>query len=248
MTALSSNYYSKEKLISIAKENNISEKFFEEFINHVEKDKQEMPNDIDLGENEISQSAVDFALEFFTKFNGELQKGHSEEWARLYSESIEEHPHAFNDAYLAVKKTNPEQAQKELEIHCKAVDGAELYTKHFIYLMENGEAFRNPDNQARLYSKIYKEQIEKGESDLFAHKYADLMATEEYIELGCFSEAKEYEKSINAGLSEVYAEAFASQISEYIANYYPNYRNEKTDTILYKIEKQKIEKQLEHLK
>ena len=185
--------------------------------------------------------------DYFHKYNTELQKGHSEEWAKIYAESIEDHSHAFNDSYLFIKKGDPAKALKELKIHCKAMGGDEFYTKHFITLMEKGEALSDPDKQAALYSRIYKEEVEKGKSELFADTYSDLVACEEYTEVYCFAKATEYEKTIGAGQSKEYADAYASRIANYIANQYSNYK-EATDHILYSMEKQKIEEQLIHLK
>ncbi len=180
------------------------------------------------------------------KYDNEMSKGHSEQWSKLYANNIEKHQHAFNQTYKTIYETSPEQAFKELEIHCKAMGADELYTKHFISLMAL-DPLSNPDKQAAIYSKTYKEQIEKGKSEIFAHHYSDLMGTESDSEIYCFAEATEYEKAIGSSFSEKYAEAFAMQIAEYIANHYSNY-NEAINDVLYKMEKQKIEKELIHLK
>ncbi|MDX9695236.1 MAG: hypothetical protein RBT49_05550 [Bacteroidales bacterium] len=115
--------------------------------------------------------------------------------------------------------------------------------------MEQGEGYADPwpGKQASEYSKIYKEQITKGKSEIFAHKYADLMASKEYTELGCYAEAIEYEKALNEGFSERYASSFAMHLSEYIANYFTNYE-ETINNKLVILERERLNKMYEHLK
>lgn len=247
MASLSDKYYSKDELLRIAAERGIKKVYFDELIPFVEKDIQEMTNDGDLPENELGTIALNFAVEYFTIYDKEVQKGHSSEWAKLYAESIEEHPHAFNDTYKAIRSINPEKALEELKVHCRCMGGDELYTKHFINLMEEGEGLSNPDKKASLYSKIYKDEIQKGNSPLFSHEYADNMAEEEYTELYCYSLAKEFEQAVNQGKSKEYAGAYACRIADYIANYCVSYKDALTDE-LYWIEKAAIEKQFSHMK
>lgn len=247
MASLSDNYYSKDELLQIAAERGIKKVYFDELIPFVEKDIQEMTNDGDLPENELGTIALNFAVEYFTIYDKEIQKGHSSEWAKLYAESIEDHPHAFNDTYKAIRSINPEKALEELKVHCRCMEGDELYTKYFIYLMEEGEGPRSPDRKALLYSDIYKEKIQEGNSPTFSHEYADNMAKERYTELYCYSLAKEFEQAVNQGKSKEYAWAYSRSIASYIANYYVSYEAAMTDE-LYWIEKAAIEKQLSHMK
>ncbi|MBK9300652.1 MAG: hypothetical protein IPN14_08610 [Bacteroidetes bacterium] len=169
---------------------------------------------------EIGTAAINFAVEYFDKYEVEIQKGHSKEWSDLYAESIEGHPHAFNDAYIAIKEKNPEKAIEELKIHCMAIGGDELYTKHFIFLMESGGALSDPDKQAARYSAIYKEQIALDKSEVFAHEYADLMAEDEFSESYCFIYSKYIEESILNGKSEIYAKSLASKMADYYGDQY----------------------------
>ena len=73
------------------------------------------------------------------------------------------------------------------------------------------------------YSKIYKEQIEIGKSDIFAFKYAEKMAKKEYYTLSCYIEALEYESALNKGYSTLIAELISSELSELILNNYSSY-------------------------
>lgn len=180
MSELSNKYYSKQDLLEIAKQKQIPEQYFEDFIAFVEKEKKEMTYDGDSHILDIGTAAINFAVEYFEKYEAEIRKGHSKEWSHQYACSIEDHQHSFNDAYKAIKKVDPAKAKEELRIHSRAIGGDEWYIKHFIFLMDNGEALSHPDKQAAIYSSIYKEQIALGKSKEFAHEYADLKASENY--------------------------------------------------------------------
>jgi len=241
MSELIRKYYSEEELKVIANEKQIAEKYFEDFIAFVEKDIKQMTDEAELDEDEIGVAAIDFAVEFIKKYEVEIQKGHSEEWSKIYAESIEEHPHAFYEAYNSVKKGDPEKAKQELKIHCRAEGGDDLYTSHFISLMENGEGFSDPDKQAANYSAIYKEQIALGKSELFAHEYADLMAAGEYVEIYCFWYARVFDECIQNGKPKEYAQLFADKMGDYYSDYYGRYvEDEEVDTEKHKFNERKI--------
>lgn len=227
MSELSDKYYSKKELFEIAMEKQIPEKYFEDFVAFVENDIKQMVDDAELDEDEIGIAAIDFAVEYFEKYDIEIQKGHSKEWSHVYAVSGERHPHAFNDAYTAIKEIDPANAKEELILHCRNMGGDDLFTNHFIYLMENGEAFSDPDKQAEEYSAVYKEQIKLGKSEIFAHEYADLIAEGEYVEVYCFWYAKIYDESIQKGKPKDYAQLYADKIGGNYADYYGRYIEDK---------------------
>ncbi len=252
MSALSDEFYSREELINKAKENNIPEKYFEEFIKCVEKDLQQMTDDGDFSKEEMKENTIGFSVDFINKFDKELQRGHGEEWAKLYAANDDQHKVAFEDAYLKLKSKDPLQAMEELKIHCKSVGGDEPYTNHFIYLIEAGEgtADPGPDELAVIYSKAYNEQQKNGKSALFAHIYSDAVARTSggmfFSELACYAEAAEYEKAIIAGYSKVFAQIYSEEIADYIADNYNSYDEALVDKY-YAIKKAELEKKYRHL-
>ncbi len=127
---LRDKYYSREELFEIAKQAKISERFFEEYILYVEdKLKYFMESgDFDASSPDLGEDAVISANYFFNNVELALQNGHSEEWARLYVSSYEEHIHAFNNTYQAIFKINPQNAVEELRVYAKSVGGDEFYT------------------------------------------------------------------------------------------------------------------------
>jgi hypothetical protein len=240
MAKLIDKYFTKEEQINLSKEHYIPEIYYNDLISFIEKDIQTL---IDLGNsdiNEIRQATISEASDYFKKFDNEIQKGHSIEWSSFYAESIED---PFTETYKHIKKINPELARKELEIHCKAMKRDDLYTKIFIYLMDNGFAFDNPDKMAETYSKIYKEQILAGKSEIFANKYADLIVVDKYKNFASFVEASEYEKAFNATKLKEYAYDYSEAISDFIVRHFSSYEIAIIDN-LYKTEKQKIEDRL----
>ncbi len=212
------NYFSSEELIKFAKQNNISEVYFDDLLAFVENDITEMISTNDHSDSEIKQSALDFALDYFTKFDQEIKKGHSQEWANALAKSIENPLNAFNEAYWFIRKSkSPFEARKELEVHCKSIQADEWYTKHFLYLFENGGGSDNPDKKASIYSKVFKKLMEVNKSAIYAHEYADSLA-EGYAELYASVYAQYYEITHLEDRAVGYSLNFAEEIAKYVVN------------------------------
>ncbi|MEZ5003928.1 MAG: hypothetical protein R2730_12945 [Chitinophagales bacterium] len=198
-----SKYLDKNQLLVIAKENHIPDVYFDEVYDYYLKEIVEVEKED--GIDDKAESALFSTLDYFKKFDSQIIKGHSLEWAKLYASNIDEDEEAklFNDAFLALSKVDHNKAIYELEKHCKLIGADELYTKHFIFLMIELEGSKNPSphQQATSYSKIYNEQIALGRSNIFAHQYADLLASEDENECSCFTYAKYYEEAIQNGKS-----------------------------------------------
>jgi len=250
MTELIEKYFNTEKIKKIAIEKKYDEISYNEFIRFIDIT---LADDIRLNSLEVDyeNDILEFVAGYMDCFTKEREKGYSVEWAKEYAIQVlyENGEHAIAYAYETAKEHSPEQAQADLKLYCITTRRDELFEKHFKYLLEvdvpNAEI--PIEKQAEEYSRIYKEQIKKGSSEIFANHYADLKASDIYSELGCYSEAKEYEKAILAGYSKAYASAFAMDISEYIANNCSSYK-ESIEDVLVKIEKKKLETELQHLK
>jgi hypothetical protein len=212
MKDLINEYYSLAEIKNIALENNIPEEYYQEFIERVNIEIEEMLSEESFYKEEIKESCIRFGVRYVDKYMEEIKKGHSKKWANIYANSLEEHNHAFNDAYTELYKIDTFFAKQEMKTHCKAVNGDEHFERYFLYLMNEGEGANNPDNQASIYSRTYKEQMANGKSERFAHEYANLMAEDKWTEAGCYS----YAKAIDEGLSGL----CAHEISEYYGNRY----------------------------
>ena len=91
--------------------------------------------------------------------------------------------------------------------------------------MQEGEgaAQPSPQEQAIIYSSIFKEQLLQGRSEIFAHQYADLKAEGQYVEEYCYWFAHSYDDALQKGKSEKYAYLFADKMGDYYADYYGRY-------------------------
>ncbi len=219
---LSNKYYSREDIIEIAKQANVPERFFEEYIVYVEDELKYFKESGDFDETlqDLGEFAIINANIFFKKICTAIQNGHTEEWSRLYASSYEEHAHAFYNAYQTIFKSNQQKAVEELLVYAKSVGGDKFYAKHLIYLMSTGEGVDDPDRKAETYSKIYKEQINLGKTEIFAHHYANQIASEFNNEAYCFSFAKYFENAIQSGKSEQYAFTYACASADYYGENY----------------------------
>ncbi len=83
-----------------------------------------------------------------------------------------------------------------------------------------GECLDDPEEKAEVYSKIYKEQVFLGKSEIFAHHYASQIAFAFNNEAYCFSFAKYFEEAIQNGKSEQYAFSYACTSADYYGENY----------------------------
>ena len=164
-------------------------------------------DDFDDKDETIGGIALQYSSEYIDKFMIQINEGHSEEWAHIVARSMEDNSYVVvADAYHSMPS---ELAKQELRIHCKSLGGDEFFEKHYLYLFEIGESLNNPQKIAFEYSKIYKQQISTGKSEVFAHQYADLMSGDEFVETYCRKYAYAYDKALSEGKSEEYAKLFA---------------------------------------
>lgn len=219
MAQLYECYYSKEELRIIASKHNIPTEYFSEFENYINKEIEEDYKDENLNIEENKLTCIKYSIEKITKLYTSLNSGHSRLWADLYANNyLELDNEAFDFAYSELKIVNLELANKELLIHCKSNNYDDLYTKYFMKLMLY-ENFLNADKIAKEYSKLYKEQIIKGKSELFAEIFSELRCYNEYTLDYCLKYAETYCNAIIEGKSTKYAEIYANKISDSFYNY-----------------------------
>jgi hypothetical protein len=214
------------------------------------QDEEKYPDQEPIDLNDLIESANDYIVFFAAK----IVEGYSRGWARGWAQHAwigESENRWLRNAYFEARRENKDQVIEDLKLFCKIQNADEFFTRHFIYLMGEGEgnATPNAEVQAESYSRIFKEQIAKGKTEVFSHMYADLMAGEVYSELGCYAEAAEYEKALLEGNSENYAASFAFKMAEYIANYCSSYEEAlKNRYGLVEEERKRLEKIFGHLK
>lgn len=250
MTPLIAKYISQKKIEQISLEKKFDKPNHEEFIWFLD---YTLEQDDRLGFDELDHEkyTLEYVCEYIDAFIAEKRKGFSEIWAREYTliRLFEENLNPPAIACSKLLKINQEQGIKDLELYCQLTNRDELFIKHFLHLLKVDVPNTSPsvEFKADSYSLIFKQQIKNGKSELFANKYADLMAEEDDSELSCYTEAIEFEKAIESGYSLEYATVFSFHIAGYIANFYSSYQDSIGDELV-EIERKNLEKEYHHLK
>ena len=183
--------------------NNIPENLIIMFFDYFEETLLQIVEKNELNENEYFVAAIDVAKEYVLNYEREIQLGHGDAWALKIAKIAlnEDYESAFTLTYREIKEKNKDFANRELEIYCKATNRSELFTKHFMYLIQQVVSFPDSINQASRYEKVYTDQINSGKDNLFAHHYADSIA-DGYSHNHSFEFAKAVADGIKSGLSE----------------------------------------------
>ena len=174
-------------------------------------------------EKEVIQGALNIITEYSQIFMKEINSGHCGEWTDLvtreYSCSYDNYDEAIYYAYIDMSKKDKELAKKELNIYRKLLGEDELFEKHYIFLCEYVGSGNTPTVEiARNYSKIYKQQIALGKSEVYSHYYAERNAYNIYPELYCSKFAYAIEKAILKGFSRFNAIDIADSYANAIVN------------------------------
>ena len=168
----------------------------------------------------IGGVALQYASEYVNKFMAQLNMGHSEKWAHLVAESVEfDEDQTVEEAYSSMFLEFRELANQDIRLHCKSLDGDEFFEKHYLFLFESRETWNNPREEAAEYSRIYKQQIANGKSEIYAHEYAYLMSKNDFVEIYCDKYAYAYDKALSDGKSKDYAILFAEMYGDGAANH-----------------------------
>ena len=234
-------------LIEIFKEKGLNEKYFQKiyaYYKHCFKElyEDEYINWTDADYEETGESAHKSALNvtnmFIEVFLSEKAKGHGDEWSLAVANCEEEGDLVYHVAYDEIVQTNPELAKKEILIRSKSLSNDEIFIKHHIYIYETEIHDTNRINRAKKYSEIYKDQIAKGKSVVYAHEYARLLSSGDYNPVYCDEYAYAYDKAIKEGKSEEYALEFAEVYGDELVDIKSRYGiSEDEDQINYAIEK-----------
>lgn len=179
-------------------------------------------------ENEsVEEHTLKFCLELYLSlFLKYLKIGNGPEWSNEIADSVEEESNAVLYTYHKLKKENPDLAKKELGIYAKSLSNDECFITYYIFLMEHDFA-KNIKERAFDYSKIFKEEIANGKSEIYAHEYADCrVSTEGNSKLFCEAYAFAYDKSIREGETENFSRDFSDKFGDFVVNGYLNYHND----------------------
>lgn len=176
--------HTEAELTTIFVQNNIDVKYHPQFIAYYKHCFSELYgdmknwNDDDFAEGDsIQASALSLTNEYIERYLEIIAKGHGEEWAHHVARSVERSEKASYHAYSEIERNNPELAKKELLIHCKSLNGDVYFDKRYLYLFEICDFPEGRIQKSKAYSKIIKEQLALGKSEIHAHEYAALVAS-----------------------------------------------------------------------
>jgi len=217
--------HTEAALIEIFRKDNIDEQYFQKFIAYYkycfaelfEDYKDYSDEDFDEGDS-VQAMAIRCTNLFIKPYLELIGRGHGEEWAYSFSDCVEDGESAIYFTYNNVKSIDPDMAKKELLIHTKSLGGDAYFQNHYIHLFE---VQANPTGRieaAQKYSRLYKEQLAKGKSELFAHQYAGLMADGAYHQIYCEDYAFAYEDALLQKRSEEFASIYANKYASALVN------------------------------
>ena len=217
--------HTEEELKIIFDKENFSKKYFLKFLSYYEIcfnelyiDYQDYEDHEFEGDSSVQSLALSVTIDRISIFLEQIAMGHGEEWAQIIVDNSLEGESSIFHAYHDLMEINSELAKKELKIHSKSFNEDEYFEKHYIYLFEIIDDVNGRIEKAKKYSKLFKEQIANGESEIFAHKYSNLMADGDYHKIYCKEYAFAYDNAITNNKSNEYAEEYAEKYGSALAN------------------------------
>ena len=219
MTPLIDKYINKEKIELIAIEKNFDTETRQEFIRFLDYHlEQEDRLGFDDFEEDPVASTIDFACEYINEFIKEKNNGYSLPWLKEFvnRKLCDDNKQEVSWAYYEVRKIDSDQALQDLYLYSKLTNRDYLFVKHFTYLIEEDVPNVTPsvEEQSIAYSRLYKEQINNGKTDVFAHQYAVLASGDQLHIIYCEDYAFAYQKAKQECKSDEYASAFANKYAE----------------------------------
>lgn len=215
--------HNEEELKEVFQLDKIEDKFFPVYIDYynvcfnelLEDHKNFKEEDWDEGES-VQAIALWCANNYIKDYLEHIKNGHGEEWSHILAHSNEEGELAIFHGYNDLRKINPDLAKKEVLTYAKRQSEDKDFLKHYLFLFEE---VSEPDNRietAKKYAEIYKKELAKGKSEVFANEYAALIASGDYHEIYCedyaiaFDIANKENRDIE--YARLYADKYASAL------------------------------------
>ena len=209
---------SEVELIEIFNKQNIDQKYQTKFVDYYNYCFDDMYSDYEDWENSdweedesIHKSAMNVTGMYFEKYLKLTANGHGEEWAHYLAHTAEHGETAVFYTYDEILGIDKELAKKELDVYVKSFGEDQYFEKYLQVLFEEVADPKGRIKSAREYSKIYRKQLQEGKSEVYAEKYADLMAGTDFHEIYCEDYAIAYDNAIAENKSERYATLYADK-------------------------------------
>lgn len=181
----------------------------------------ELEEDNAIEEDDTPATLFDVPNDYIECYIECRKNGFSKIWSAMRAELkiMFDIDHVVYRCYEKVAAVNKEEALKDLHVLCKINNGDKRYTDFLVdYVINNGYSERPIEELAADFSKTYKKQIEGGKSEIYAIKYAELMAEDHSHKIYCQDYALIYDQSLAQGKSEEYAEQYAAKYASELVN------------------------------
>lgn len=237
---------SEVELIEIFNKQNIDQKYQTKFVDYYNYCFDDMYSDYEDWENSdweedesLHKSAMNVTGMYFDTYLECIANGHGEEWSHALAHTAEDGESAIYYTHEEVYKIDEELADKEVRIYAKSLGGDEYFIKYFAHLFEIGSITDDKTEKAEKYSHIYKREITNGKTEIYADKYAYLMAAGEYNPIFCEDYAIAFDNTISNGRDEEYAEIYADQYASNLIDIKARHFDPDQDSIEFAIERAK---------
>lgn len=191
-----------------------NKEFEEVFTSFLLKFLTELEQDNAIENDDTPATLLDVPNDYIDCYIECRRNGFSKIWCttRANLKIMFDNRNAVYKCYEEVAEVNEDEALKDLQVFCKLKNGDKPYTEFLIdYVVNYGYSERPVEEIAAEFSNIYKKQLKKGKSEIYAKKYASLMAGDHFHEIYCEDYAFIYDQSISQGKSEEYAERYAER-------------------------------------
>lgn len=155
--------------------------------------------------------SIRFSTEYIVCYAKEIDKGHSENWAKSFARNTvyEENGNAVV-YFTCASIEDTKEMEKELEIHANTLSEDRVFKERYKKLIK--EYNDNAYAIAEEYTKVYHDCIDKGKSESYAQAYS--FAINHYSDFYCDIYARAYEAAINNGKDEGVARIFGDYCTD----------------------------------
>lgn len=217
--------HSEEELKEIFQLYQIEDKFFSKYIDFYNVCFKELLEhhkyykDEDWDEDETVQAnALWSANDFIKDYSKHIKNGHGEEWSHILALSNEEGQIGIFHAYTDLRKINLNLAKEEVLIYAKSQSIDKDFLKHYLHLVEEVSEPGNRIETAKKYAEVYKKELAKGKSEVFANEYASLIASGGFHKSYCEDYAFAYDKAVSKNQTDEYASLYADKYASVLVD------------------------------
>lgn len=169
MYNLSKNDYTSAQSKSLGLCNSIAADHLGDFMSWIEEG-------ITQREQQQPKTVITWLTEYM-EYVKQVKLGHVQLWAKIYAQNFEAYESALALADASLRQYTPEDADRELTLHYRALERNQPYIDYVLHQFRNENGFEQPERKAFNYFKRYTQQLSLGKSEQFAHHYSEYLIT-----------------------------------------------------------------------